>query len=58
MLPFMLRYNDKGHAANTNTADTEATKCIRIDSDTKYAKASFLSYRLRTIIISKYSLTI
>ena len=47
MLPFMLRYNDKGHAANTNTADTEATKCIRIDSDTKYAKASFLSYRLK-----------
>ena len=41
MLPIILRYNDKGHAANTNTADTEATKCIRIDSDTKYAITSF-----------------
>ena len=58
MLPFMLRYNDKGHAASANTADTETTKCTRIDFDTKYAKASFLSYRLRMIIVSKYSLTI
>ena len=35
MLPIILRYNDKGHAANTNTADTETTKCIRIDSNLK-----------------------
>ena len=41
MLPFILRYNDKGHAANANTADTEVSKCIRIDSDTKYAITSF-----------------
>ena len=47
MLPFIERYNDKGHAANANTADTEATKCIRIDSDTKYAITSFPHYHFK-----------
>ena len=43
MLPIILRYNDKGHAANANTADTEATKCIRIDSNLKMQYLPFLN---------------